>query len=72
MAAVAIIGGSGLAQLDEFHIERRQPVDTPFGETSAAPAQGHFNGIEVIFIHAMVTLTPSPRIRSTTAPTSGH
>ncbi|MES9903920.1 MAG: S-methyl-5'-thioinosine phosphorylase, partial [Sedimenticola sp.] len=50
MATVAIIGGSGLAQLDEFHIERRQPVDTPFGETSAAPAQGHFNGREVIFI----------------------
>ncbi|MEJ1354605.1 MAG: S-methyl-5'-thioinosine phosphorylase [Candidatus Sedimenticola sp. (ex Thyasira tokunagai)] len=50
MAEVAIIGGSGLAQLDELCIYHREAVATPFGDPSAALMQGTFNGVEVIFI----------------------
>ncbi len=50
MAEVAIIGGSGLAQLEELRIDHREVVATPFGDPSAALIRGTFNGVEVIFI----------------------
>ncbi|MES9882513.1 MAG: S-methyl-5'-thioinosine phosphorylase [Sedimenticola sp.] len=50
MAKLAIIGGSGLAQLDELHIDRSEVVETPFGSPSSALVHGTLNGREIIFI----------------------
>lgn len=50
MAKIAIIGGSGLVQLDELQIDHRQVMETPFGAPSAALAEGRFNGVDIIFL----------------------
>lgn len=50
MTSVAIIGGSGLTQLNNLHITRREVVRTPFGEPSAPMVFGELAGREVAFL----------------------
>jgi 5'-deoxy-5'-methylthioadenosine phosphorylase len=47
---IAIIGGTGLSQLSNLDITRREVVRTPYGEPSGALLFGHLNGQEAIFI----------------------
>ncbi len=50
MTELAIIGGSGLTQLKELEITRRQVVHTPYGEPSAPLTYGLLGGTEVVFL----------------------
>ncbi|MGH8738369.1 MAG: S-methyl-5'-thioinosine phosphorylase [Burkholderiales bacterium] len=47
---LAIIGGSGLSQLDNLQIESRKAVRTPYGEPSDPLTFGRVGGREVIFL----------------------
>ena len=47
---IAIIGGSGLTQLDNLEITRRQIVRTPYGEPSGALTFGRIGQCEVVFL----------------------
>ena len=47
---LAIIGGSGLTQLSNLEITRRQVVRTPYGEPSGAITFGNIGGREVMFL----------------------
>lgn len=47
---IAIIGGSGLTQLANLEITRRQIVRTPYGEPSGAVTFGHIGETEVLFL----------------------
>ena len=47
---LAIIGGTGLTQLDNLHITRRLIVRTPYGEPSQPLIFGEIAGHEVIFL----------------------
>jgi 5'-methylthioadenosine phosphorylase len=47
---LAIIGGSGLAQLADLEVSRRQIVRTPYGEPSGPLTFGRIGGGEVIFL----------------------
>jgi 5'-methylthioinosine phosphorylase len=47
---IAIIGGSGLTQLENLQITRRQIVRTPYGEPSGPLTFGHIAGSEVVFL----------------------
>ncbi|MGD2139412.1 MAG: S-methyl-5'-thioinosine phosphorylase [Burkholderiales bacterium] len=47
---IGIIGGSGLTQLSNLEITRREVVRTPYGEPSGALTFGSLNGHEVVFI----------------------
>jgi 5'-methylthioinosine phosphorylase len=47
---VAIIGGTGLTQLDGLEVLRREVVSTPYGEPSAPIIHGALSGREVAFI----------------------
>jgi len=47
---LAIIGGSGLTQLSNLEITRRQVVRTPYGEPSGAITFGNIQGRQVIFL----------------------
>jgi len=47
---IAIIGGSGLTQLANLNITRRQVVRTPYGEPSGALTFGTIQGREVVFL----------------------
>ncbi len=47
---IAIIGGSGLTQLANLEITRRQIVRTPFGEPSGPLTFGRIGGNEVAFL----------------------
>ena len=46
----AVIGGSGLEQLDGLVIEHRHQVDTPYGEPSAPIVQGRYEGQSLLFL----------------------
>ena len=46
---LAIIGGTGLTQLDNLNITRRLIVRTPYGEPSEPLIFGEIAGREVIF-----------------------
>ena len=46
----AVIGGSGLSQLPDFEIDRRQVLRTPYGEPSGALTIGRLAGHEVVFL----------------------
>jgi 5'-methylthioadenosine phosphorylase/5'-methylthioinosine phosphorylase len=46
----AIIGGTGLSQLDGFTITSTQQLETPFGSPSAPYIFGSINGKEIIFL----------------------
>ncbi len=47
---LAIIGGSGLSQLDNLEITRRQVLRTPYGEPSSPATFGRVGGVEIVFI----------------------
>ncbi|MGE5467147.1 MAG: S-methyl-5'-thioinosine phosphorylase [Ignavibacteria bacterium] len=47
---LAIIGGSGLTQLANLDISRREVVRTPYGEPSGALTYGRIGGCEVVFL----------------------
>lgn len=47
---LAIIGGTGLTQLDNLNINRRMIVRTPYGEPSQPLMFGEIEGREVIFL----------------------
>jgi len=47
---LAIIGGSGLAQLPDLEVARRQIVRTPYGEPSGPLTFGRLAGGDVIFL----------------------
>ena len=47
---LAIIGGSGLTQLSNMEISRREVVRTPYGEPSGALTFGNIGGHEVVFL----------------------
>ena len=47
---LAIIGGSGLTQLANLEVSRRQIVRTPYGEPSGALTFGLMRGREVVFL----------------------
>lgn len=47
---IAIIGGTGLSQIDQLQILSHQQIDTPFGATSAPLLLAELNGNPVIFL----------------------
>ncbi len=47
---LGIIGGTGLTQLANLEVSRRQVVRTPFGEPSGALTFGSIRGREVVFL----------------------
>ena len=71
MTVYAIIGGTGLTQLDGLTISRSLALDTPYGPTSADIQIGSLAAVKCCFWHAMAIRTGCRRIRSTTAPTCG-
>lgn len=50
MTTVAIIGGSGLTNLQNLKITRREVVRTPYGEPSGPVVFGQLSGKEVAFL----------------------
>lgn len=50
MTVYAIIGGTGLTQLEGLHIERTLALDTPWGAPSSDVTLGHYAGREVMFL----------------------
>jgi 5'-methylthioinosine phosphorylase len=47
---LGIIGGTGLAQLENLKLTRRQIARTPYGETSQPLVFGELAGLEVVFL----------------------
>lgn len=50
MTTVAIIGGSGLTNLQNLKITHREVVRTPYGEPSGPMVYGQLSGKEVVFL----------------------
>lgn len=50
MTVHAIIGGTGLTQLDGLNIGAALNIDTPYGAPSAAVLRGQYAGKEVLFL----------------------
>ena len=50
MTQLAIIGGTGLAQLPGLNIIRRELVETPFGTPSSPLIHGELEGREIVFL----------------------
>src|SRR3990167_1798986 len=50
MTVYAIIGGTGLTQLDGLRIDTELHIDTPYGAPSAPLLRGHFAGRELLFL----------------------
>lgn len=50
MSGIAIIGGSGLLSLEGLDTERRELMETPYGEPSSALTFGTYSGKQVIFL----------------------
>ncbi|MBD1554230.1 S-methyl-5'-thioinosine phosphorylase [Pseudomonas typographi] len=50
MTVYAIIGGTGLTQLEGLNIQRSLAVDTPYGQPSAEVVIGEYAGREVLFL----------------------
>ena len=50
MALLAIIGGSGLSQLGNMQVTRRQVARTPYGEPSGALTFGRIRSRDVVFL----------------------
>ncbi len=69
---LAIIGGSGLTQLSNMEIERREVVRTPYGEPSGALALGGVCDEPVVFLARHGYGHTIRRTWSITAPTSGR
>lgn len=47
---IGIIGGSGLTQLSNLEITRREVIRTPYGEPSGALTFGSLRGHEIVFL----------------------
>ena len=47
---LAIIGGSGLYQLDGLTVETQHEVTTPFGQPSSSITEGSYLGQPVLFL----------------------
>lgn len=50
MSGIAIIGGTGVTQLDGLSIEHSIAVETPFGLPSADVVTGRYHGREILFL----------------------
>jgi 5'-deoxy-5'-methylthioadenosine phosphorylase len=50
MGKLAIIGGTGLTQLNGLELNSETLVDTPFGKPSAAFLQGRLHGKDIVFL----------------------
>ncbi|NOX92933.1 MAG: S-methyl-5'-thioinosine phosphorylase [Gammaproteobacteria bacterium] len=50
MNTLAIIGGTGLDTLGILHVDKRELVNTPFGEPSGPVTRGSLFGQEVLFL----------------------
>lgn len=50
MTQLAIIGGTGLTQLNDLTIIKREQLDTPYGSPSAEFVTGELNGSRMIFL----------------------
>lgn len=50
MSELAIIGGTGLTQLDSLEIRDREIVHTPYGEPSAPLTHGSLFGRDILFL----------------------
>jgi len=50
MSELAIIGGTGLTELEGLEITHRQVLQTPYGETSSPILHGSYCGKSVIFL----------------------
>src|SRR5712691_713356 len=50
IAAIGIIGGSGLYQMDELYDATEHKIDTPFGPPSDALIGGKVSGRQVYFL----------------------
>ncbi len=49
---IAVIGGTGLSELEGLRVLREHAVATPFGSTSAPIQEGHFgDGQSLLFLH---------------------
>lgn len=64
MSLLAIIGGSGLTEMDGLEITRRQMQGTPYGQPSGTLTYGELNGKEVVFLprHGNPHVIPPHRI----------
>ena len=50
MTKLAVIGGSGLTQLENLEVERREVARTPYGEPSGPMVFGRLKGREIVFL----------------------
>lgn len=50
MSKIAIIGGTGISQMEALSNTSSQQIETPFGTTSAPYIQGTINGKELVFL----------------------
>ncbi len=50
MQTIAIIGGSGLTQLDDFTTNHQETIETPWGQPSAPLCFGSLSGKHIIFL----------------------
>ena len=50
MTQLAIIGGSGLTNLNNLKITRREVIRTPYGEPSGPLVYGRLGGYEIVFL----------------------
>ena len=64
MTGIAIIGGSGLYQLDALENSRTETVSTPYGEPSDALTIGSMHGESVVFLarHGAAHTIPPHRV----------
>lgn len=63
MTVYAIIGGTGLTQLEGLSIRQSLAVDTPYGAPSAEVQIGEYAARKCFFSRVMGTHTVSRRIR---------
>jgi 5'-methylthioinosine phosphorylase len=50
MTQLAIIGGTGLTQLSDLKIIKREQLSTPYGSPSADFVTGELNNTKIIFL----------------------
>lgn len=50
MGRIAIVGGTGLTELPELHLERSEQAETPYGRPSAPLLFGRLLDAEVVFL----------------------
>ena len=64
MTTLAIIGGTGLTQLETLTITRREMVQTPYGEPSGPLTHGELCGAQVVFLprHGRAHTIPPHRV----------